>query len=79
MRLSGEMKDGINLVICKASYDVRGLRDIAIDELKVWFPIQLHDIIQRRAIIEFVEAEDVVAAVRDSEVSDNPRSTSYQR
>jgi len=76
MGLSSKVKDGVNLVAFKAVHDLRGISDIAMVEAEVPLVIECSRVVQRSAVVEFVERDDIVRIrVCHGQMSHQPAST----
>jgi hypothetical protein len=74
--LSGEVEDGVNLVLAQHTLYVRGRCNVPMLKGKVLAVVEDASVIQGRAIVELVEGYDIVAVgVRESKVSDEPACT----
>lgn len=60
VRLGGEVEDGINVMASQAVHDLGWIRDIAMVEGEVALVIERPSIVQRGAVVELVEGDDVV-------------------
>jgi len=77
MRLSGEMQDSVDIVFSQAVHYITRVCNIAFVEAEIWLFIQVRYIVQTRAVIEFVKADDVIAmAVCQCEMAYHPGSAS---
>ena len=57
------MENSINLVLLKTSGYIGWAGDVALEEAKVWVGVEDAMIIQRRAIVEFVETDDAILGI----------------
>lgn len=60
MRLCSKMEDRINLVRAQALQDIIVLGEISMEELEIRSTFQHPGVVERTAIVELVEADDVV-------------------
>jgi hypothetical protein len=73
--LRGEVEDGVNIVPLQAVYHLRWVGDVALVEAEVSPLVERPRVVERAAIIELVEGDDVVRVrVCDGQVADQPAS-----
>lgn len=73
--LSGEVEDGVDLVPLQALDDFGGVGNVAVDESEVGLFVQYTGVVERRAVVQLVEGDDVVVIrVSESEMADEPAS-----
>lgn len=76
MRVRGEMEHGIYAVLLQASDHVFRSSHIAVKEAEIRLRLQHARIVERAAVVEFVERYDVVVVrILDCQVADKPRAT----
>lgn len=76
MGLGGEVEDSINLVALEAVHDFRRVSDIAMVEAEVPLVIECPRIVQRGAVVELIERDNVVGIrICHSQVSNQPAGT----
>jgi hypothetical protein len=80
MGLSSKVENGVNFVAFKAVHDFRRICDIAMIEAEVPLVIECSCVVQRGAVVELVEGDDIVCIrVCHSQVSYQPASTAKGR
>lgn len=73
MRLRREVEDGINLVGSQAPQDIGIFCEIAVEELEIRATFEHSRIVQRTAVVELVEADDVVGVrIFGHQMTDEP-------
>lgn len=66
----------VDVVSAEAVNNVISGRDISLVESEIWAPVQHFCVVQRGAIIEFVERDDVVMVlICNSKGPNNPRTS----
>jgi hypothetical protein len=71
-----EVEDGINIVLLQAFDHVARYGDIAVKEAEVRLRLQHARIVQRAAVVELVEGNNVVCVgIFDGKVAHQPRPT----
>lgn len=76
MRMRREMEHGIYVVLLQTSDHVFRSSHIAVKEVEIRLRLQHARIVERAAVVEFVERYDVVVIrVLDRQVADKPRAT----
>ena len=71
-----EVEDGVNVVLLQAFDHVAWNRDIAVEEAEVRLRLQHAGIVQRAAVVELVEGNNVVGVgIFDGKVAYKPRPT----
>jgi hypothetical protein len=76
VRMRGEVEDRINIVLLQAFDHITGYGDIAVKEAEIWLRLQHARIVQRAAIVELVEGNNVVGVgIFDGKVARKPRPT----
>jgi hypothetical protein len=75
VRLSSKVEDSINVVSLQAIHNLGGIGDISMVESKVPLIVKGSSIVQRCAVIEFIEGDDVIGVgVCQCEMSHQPAS-----
>jgi len=78
--LRGEVEDGVNIVALEAVHDLRGVRDVAMVEGEVSLIVQDAGIVERCAVVQLVEGDDVVGiGVCERQVTYQPTCTGEER
>lgn len=78
MRLRGKVKDCVDVVLAEASQDVSGLGEFSMEELEIRSTFEHTSIVQRAAVVQLVEADNVVRiGVLDDQMSNEPGSTGW--
>src|ERR1700733_10083469 len=73
--LCGKVEDCVDLVFLQTSHDFRLVGDIAVAERETLPALHTLDVVQRGAVIKFVEAYDMVGGwVCQTEMSNQPGS-----
>lgn len=73
MRLRREMEHRIDVVFPQTSQHIRRFQEIAVEELEIGPAFDHARVVERTAVVKFVEADDVVrVGVFDDEVADEP-------
>jgi len=75
VRVGGEVEDGVDVVLLQTFDHVGGDGNIAVEEVEVAQLLRLQQagIVERAAVVEFVETDDVVVAlVFDGQVAYKP-------
>lgn len=74
--LRGEVEDGVNVVALEAVHDLRGVRDVAMVEGEVPLIVQGAGVVERCAVVQLVEGDDVVGiGVCERQVTYQPTRT----
>lgn len=74
--LGGEVENGVNVVALQAVEHLVGIGDVALDKGKVLAFVEGTGVVERRAVIELVEGDNVVCVgIGHGEVTDEPAST----
>lgn len=76
MGLSSKVKNGVDFITLKAVHDFRRISDIAMIEAEVPLVIKCSCVVQRGAVVELVERDDIVCiGICHCQVSYQPAST----
>jgi hypothetical protein len=75
VRLGGKVEDGVDVVALEAVDHLDGVGDVALVEAKVALLVEGACVVERGAVVELVERDDIVGVgIREGEVSHKPRS-----
>ena len=73
MRLCCEVEDGVDPISYQALQDLFWIGDISANKREILPAVETSDIVERRAVVQFIEAEDVIRRfVGDREMSHKP-------
>lgn len=66
------MQDCIYVVLFHTVQNLRGLGEVAVVEGEVGLRVEDGGVVERGAVVELVEGDDVVVGVSESEVTSHP-------
>lgn len=76
VRLRGEVEDGVDVVALEAVHHLGGVGDVALVEGEVALVIEGARVVERRAVVELVEGDNVVGlGVCEGQVAHQPAGT----
>jgi hypothetical protein len=76
VRLGGKVEDGVDVVALHAVEHLGRVGNVAVEKGKVALIIEDTRVVERRAVVELVERDNVVCIrVREREVADQPTGT----
>lgn len=76
VRLCGKVENGVNVVALQTADDFVGVGNVALVKRKVALVVEHARVVERRAVVELVERDNVVrVGIRQCQVADQPAST----